>query len=123
MWVEPSAGVFAVWSPWNVQAVSVCEPFANDCGSILMVYVPVCARSSGSIHLLPTTPSAGMSVVPSGFLTMMLRTGVETLDSRRLRFQPAVPLNVNDAFWPGIVVVRVPGLPEVSAAVGSAGTL
>ena len=45
-----------------------------------------------------------MSVVPSGFLTMTFRIGVETLESWRLRFQPAVPLNVYEAFWPGVVV-------------------
>ena len=64
-----------------------------------------------------------MSVVPSGFLTMTFRIGVETLVRRRLRFQPAVPLNVNEAFWPGVVVESVPGFPDVSAAVGSAGSL
>ena len=37
MWVEPLADVFAVWSPWKVQAVRVWLPFANDCGSILIV--------------------------------------------------------------------------------------
>src|SRR5690242_7920013 len=121
--VEPSADVFADWSPWNVQAVRVWVPFANDCGSTLIVYVPVCVRSRGSIHLIPTTPSAGMRVVPSGFLTMTFRIGVETLVSLRLRFQPAVPLNVNEAFCPGVVVISVPGLPDVRAAVGSAGTL
>ena len=64
-----------------------------------------------------------MSVVPSGFLTMTFRIGVETFESSRLRFQPAVPLNVYEAFWPGVVVVSILGVPEVRAAVGSAGSL
>src|SRR5438477_262987 len=104
----------------------VCGP---PQGSTTIVYVPVVGRVVTSMNP-PVSMQFEVSVLPSGFLTMMFRShpndGLKLADALLPTTEircVAVPANVNVAFCPGVVVViGTDDPPGVIVPVMSAGT-
>jgi hypothetical protein len=105
-------------------ALTFMLPTFAPLGSMLTVYVPV----EGSVWVvrlkLATLDVDEVSVVPSGFNSLMVTTLIVLLVMRTVTYWLAVPANVSCPFCPGVpMVTGVAGSLMTMAPCTSAGTL
>ena len=103
--------------------VTVALPVVMPCGSTLTVYVPVVGSESGPndpLVLLHMPPEPRL--LPSGF-RMLTTTALQPVYVEpvvlTLADCPVTPLKVYSAFWPGVVVVTLTGVPDAMVPVTS----
>ena len=104
------------WSAYGLVRVSVMLPVELPPGSTKMVYVPATGKVWVPIDppLVPTEVETRF--VPSGFridtvVLQQIEVPMVTLLISRLTCWPAVPLKVNRAFCPGVVMFTVTAAP------------
>ena len=102
--------------------VTVALPVVAPCGLIKTVYVPVTGSVSGPSDPVALHVLLEPSELPSGFkMEVVTAKHPVYVELARLTLAdcPDVPLKVYLAFWPGILVLTVKGVPGVIVPVTS----